>query len=74
MKQPLTTRQQEVYDYCIDFLKWNDQFPPLDTIANSFGWSSMNAAYEIMKRIEERGHIELNEVGKYRRTRVIKLK
>ena len=65
----LTKTQRKVLNYCLLFLKDNDQLPPMSAIADNFGWASANAAQGHMNGLWNKGWIEYNEVGKYRFTR-----
>lgn len=67
--EPLTKKQEEVYDFMFHFFEENDQIPPMAEIADHFGWASPNAANEHVLRIRDAGWIEHNAVGKYRFTR-----
>jgi SOS-response transcriptional repressor LexA len=64
--RPLTIRQAESLDFIRAFYDRNDQLPPVDTIAEHFGFASRNAAHEMLLALERKGHIERNEVGKWR--------
>jgi SOS-response transcriptional repressor LexA len=61
--RPLTIRQAEALDFIRAFYDRNDQLPPVDTIAEHFGFASRNAAHEMLLALERKGHIERNEVG-----------
>ena len=74
MEQPeqpvnLDAQKQKIFD----FIRTRGPTYPMK-IAENFKWSSPNTAKDHMDLIFKKGEIELNEVGKYRRTRVIKLK
>lgn len=62
----LTKRQIEVLEFAQSFLERNDQFPPLASIANHFGWRSVNAAQGHIDSLAIMGFVERNEVGKWR--------
>lgn len=65
----LTARQQQVLDFIRAFHAKNDQLPPMSSIAEAFGWKSVNSAQTFANILEAKGYIERNEVGKYRFTR-----
>ena len=65
----MTARENEVLDFAQKFFRENDQLPPEASIAKQFGWSSANSAHEILMRLERRGAIERNAVGKWRFSR-----
>lgn len=65
----LTPRQQQVLDYLRAFYEENDQLPPMQTIADHFGWKSMNSAATFTAILEAKGYIEKNAVGKFRFSR-----
>lgn len=62
----LTTRQQQVLGFMLQFLADNDQLPPMHVISSRFGFSSPNAAHEHVKALERKGFIERNAVGNFR--------
>lgn len=61
----LTEKQQYLFNFLVSFFKQNDQIPPAEVIRDHFGWSSANAAYQMMICLEKRGHIKRNSVGKW---------
>ena len=52
-KIPLTEKQQYLFNFLVSFFKQNDQIPPAEVIKDHFGWSSANAAYEMMICLEK---------------------
>ncbi len=68
IKWGITDNQLDVLFFLIDFLRDNHQLPPMAEISRNFGWSSANAANEVLKALQRRGFIEKNVVGKYKLT------
>jgi DNA-binding transcriptional regulator YhcF (GntR family) len=64
----LTNRQLHYRTVMEKFFKENDQLPPMAMLAELAGTSS-NAAYEMLHKLEQRGVIERNTVGKFKRGR-----
>jgi SOS-response transcriptional repressor LexA len=64
----LTYKQAELLGYCGKFFAANDQLPPYHLIASDHGWSSVNAAVEMMEALERKGYIERNATGKWKFT------
>lgn len=62
----ITERETEVLAFMKKFHSENDQTPPEAHIAKHFGWSSANAAHEVLIRLEMKGAIERNVIGKWR--------
>lgn len=62
----LTQRQYQVLQFSMDFLKRNDQFPPMHAIAKHFGWKSNNAAQCHVDSLAVMGFVERNEIGNWR--------
>ncbi len=58
----LTTRQRQVLDYMRVFLGVNHQLPPANKIAADFGWTSSNAAHDVLRRLERNGALQRNEL------------
>lgn len=69
MTTALTPKQTEVLAYMREFLAENDQLPPNSAMRARFGWSSDNAAFEVIAALAKKGYLERNAVGKYRFTR-----
>ncbi len=55
----LTKRQQEIFDYILEFMAANGAPPTRVEIANHFGFRSPNAAEDHLKALDKKGHIEL---------------
>ena len=68
MKKQLTTFQQQVFDYMVDFFKVNDQLPPVQSICDEFH-RYPNQISEMHASFEKKGLIERNAVGKFRFSR-----
>lgn len=64
--KPLTSRQQEVYDFMRAFYAENDQLPPSALIATHFGWKSGTSAQQHIASLIRLRRIETNAVGKLR--------
>jgi SOS-response transcriptional repressor LexA len=62
----LTKRQIEVLDFARAFLERNDEFPPMRSIADHFGWKSPNAAQCHIDSLAIMGFVERNEIGNWR--------
>ena len=60
IKWGITDNQLDVLFFLIDFLRDNHQLPPMAEISRNFGWSSANAANEVLKALQRRGFIEKN--------------
>ena len=61
--RPLTEKQQKVLDFQRVFLCCNHQLPPGSAIAAAFGWKSTNAAYDVLKMLEKKHHLQRNGLG-----------
>jgi repressor LexA len=59
MREELTDRQREVYEYLLAFSRENLYQPSHREIADHFGWSSPNAASEHLTALERKGWLEL---------------
>ena len=57
MKHALTTRQAQVFDVIRKYIKHNGRSPSYQDICAGSGLSSKSEAYDIVKRLERRGHI-----------------
>lgn len=68
MKAPLTDKELGVLAFMRDFARTNDMLPPCQVIAARFGCASSTATYA-QRRLEAKGWIEKNAVGKYRFSR-----
>jgi len=62
----LTTRQREVLDYMRAFLAENDQMPPLQLIADHFGYRAAAGAQFQVLALKRKGNLEANATGKVR--------
>ena len=62
----LTTRQQQVLGFMLQFFAENDQSPPMHAISSHFDFKSNNAAQDHVKVLERKGYLERNAVGNYR--------
>ena len=57
--QPLTKRQQEIFDFILESIGNNGAPPTRVEIAEHFGFKSANAAEDHLKALDKKGHIEL---------------
>ena len=57
--QPLTKRQQEIFDFILESIGVNGAPPTRVEIADHFGFKSANAAEDHLKALDKKGHIEL---------------
>ena len=57
--QPLTKRQQEIFDFILESITANGAPPTRVEIADHFGFKSANAAEDHLKALSKKGHIEL---------------
>ena len=57
--QPLTKRQQEIFDFILESIANNGAPPTRVEIAEYFGFKSANAAEDHLKALDKKGHIEL---------------
>lgn len=64
-----TPRNEDVLAFLRHFFAENDQLPPVERIAQHFGWSSTQSAQSHMDALQKHGLIERNAVGKFRFTR-----
>jgi SOS-response transcriptional repressor LexA len=64
-----TRRNMEIFAYCREFLKENDEFPPMWAVAKHFGFNSLNAAQCHIEALARHGLIERNSIGNWRFTR-----
>ena len=67
--EPLTKKEELVYNFMFHFFEEEDQPPPITVIQKHFEWKSSNAAQWYIKRLLQKGWIEHNSIGKYRFTR-----
>lgn len=64
----LTEKQTAGLSFCGKFFAANDQLPTSQAMADHFGWSSTNAAFEMMEALCRKGYLERNTLGKFRFT------
>lgn len=57
--KPLTSRQQEIFDFILECIATNGAPPTRVEIAEHFGFRSPNAAEDHLKALDKKGHIEL---------------
>ena len=62
----LTTRQREVYEFLREFHAETGYPPSLREIARHIGWSSHQAAVQVLKTLQEKGLVERDIRGHYR--------
>ena len=67
-----TERNLDVLNFMREFFAENDQLPPMEHIADHFGWSSPMAAQSHINALVKHGLIERNACGKYRFSRIQK--
>lgn len=65
-KGSITPIQQMVLGFMREFFAQNDQLPPMQHIADHFGWPNASNAHHHVSALIQRGHLERNAVGKYR--------
>lgn len=61
----ITHRQACVLRYMATFLDANDQLPTMQAMAAAFGWTSANTSFEYVARLEKKGYLQRNELGKH---------
>lgn len=64
VKNDLTRRQREVLAYMRRFLAENDQMPPLQWIADHFGYRAAAGAQFQVLALKRKGYLEANATGK----------
>ena len=57
--KPLTSRQQQIFDFILECIATNGAPPTRVEIAEHFGFRSPNAAEDHLKALDKKGHIEL---------------
>lgn len=62
----LTHRQEQVANYCREFLAENDQFPTTRLIQSHFEFASQTGAMAHLRALERKGVIERNACKNYR--------
>jgi DNA-binding IclR family transcriptional regulator len=65
MKQPLTTREEDVKQFILGFLSDNDRTPSLMEIAERFSFSKGRAAF-LCNQLKEKGWITMEKNTQYR--------
>lgn len=65
MLQPLTQTQARVLDYMAAHIVERQRPPTRKDIATHFGWSSANAAEELLQALERKGHIVMDGAGSH---------
>lgn len=63
MKNELTTRQQEVFDFIVAEIERMDRPPTVREISAHFGWSSSNAAAGFLKSLVRKGKIAIEPLA-----------
>lgn len=56
-KTPLTTQQQKVFDFVLEFKENNHFWPSLRDIRDAFGWTSINTVECHLRSIEAKGYL-----------------
>ncbi len=74
-RQSLTSRQKQVLDYVAAYFDDHGQVPSLREIGNAVGISSTNGVMDHLRRLSQKGHVDIGNVGtlKSRAYRVIRL-
>jgi repressor LexA len=57
MKQPLTSKQQEIYSFLRQYIKKEEDSPTLDEIRVFLDVSSLNTVVDHLKALEQKGYI-----------------
>jgi repressor LexA len=57
MKQPLTSKQQEIYSFLRQYIESKDDSPTLDEIRVFLDVSSLNTVVDHLKALEQKGYI-----------------
>ena len=60
-RQPLTTIQKRTFDFVRSYSKENGFAPTRMEICEKFGWSSSNAANQVIMALVRKGYIKLHE-------------
>lgn len=66
MKQPLTDRELAILAFARDFHRHNDMLPPTREISVAMGNISFSTVLLYQYRLEAKGYLERNSVGKWR--------
>lgn len=65
MPDDLTPTQSRVLDYIATHIVERQRPPTRKDIAAHFGWSSANAAEDVMQALERKGHIVMDGAGSH---------
>ena len=65
MPDDLTFTQSRVLDYMAAHIVERQRPPTRKDIATHFGWSSANAAEELLQALERKGHIVMDGAGSH---------
>ena len=57
MRQPLTERQQQFYDYIVETIRSTGVPPVIREMMEEFGLNSTNGVRTTLKALEKKGHI-----------------
>lgn len=57
MKQPLTPKQQKIYDFISQYIKKEDDSPTIDQIRIFLNVNSLNTVVDHLKALEQKGYI-----------------
>lgn len=60
----LTAHQRRMLDYLLAFFEANDCLPPNEQIARDFGYASLNSAQATRQKLEAKGYLVRNELGR----------
>lgn len=55
---PLTPRQQEVYEFCLAYFRAHGWPPTYREICGALGWGSVNAAAGHLRALVRKGYVE----------------
>ena len=64
--RPLTKPETLVLIYLHTYFEANDQLPSYQAIADFFGWSSPNAANQVLFSLNKKRFVERNDANKWR--------
>ena len=54
----LTDAQRQALRFLRSYVEANDNMPTAKTISEHFGWTSVNAGYDVLVRLEKKGCLE----------------
>ncbi len=57
MMKPLTSKQQEIFDFILDCIKNENYTPTMREIAEQFGFKSVNSVNDHLTAIERKGYV-----------------